>query len=404
MRFHIQNSESETRRFMKKAKILVVEDEGIIAEDLKRNLINMGYEVPSVVSSGEEAIKKAIAFSPDIVLMDIVLQGAIDGIEAAGKISSCCNIPVIYLTAYGDKKTLERAKITEPFGYIIKPFEERELHSIIEISLYKHSMERKLQEREEWLSTTLRSIDSAVITTDTKGCVKSMNPVAEALTGYMQEQAEGKNIEEVFRIVSEDTDEELENPVQRVLREGIIVGFAEHTVLIDRDGNKIPIDESGSPIRDKDGNPMGSVLTFRNITNRRQTEKALRKAAQEWRDTFDAISDFVSVIDMNFRFSRVNRALADFMDMKPEDMIGKHCYNLFCGTEPQNNCPHIKAMKLKKPVTEEMNYPNIGHPQMVTVSPIFDENGEMVSSVHFARDITEIKQAQEKMKSSATGG
>src|SRR3989337_1291461 len=119
-------------------KILVVEDESIVAEDIRKSLLNMGYSVPSIASSGEEAIKKASEHKPDLVLMDIMLEGEIDGIKAADIIRSSSDIPVIFQTAYSDDKILARAKITEPFGYIIKPFKERELRINIKIALYKH--------------------------------------------------------------------------------------------------------------------------------------------------------------------------------------------------------------------------------------------------------------------------
>jgi len=112
---------------MKKIQILVVEDESIVARDIQNTLQSLGYDVPTVISSGKAAIQKAQENRPDLVLMDIVLKGKIDGIEAAEHIRSHFNIPVVYLTAYTDDKTLERAKITEPFGYVVKPFEDREL-------------------------------------------------------------------------------------------------------------------------------------------------------------------------------------------------------------------------------------------------------------------------------------
>jgi CheY-like chemotaxis protein len=115
--------------------------------------------------------------------MDIVIHGGMDGIETAGKIRSFFDIPVVFLTAYADEKTLERAKITEPFGYLIKPFKERELHVTIEIALYKHEMEKKLKEKNQWLVSVIESIGDAVIATDPDGTIRLMNPIAEALTG-----------------------------------------------------------------------------------------------------------------------------------------------------------------------------------------------------------------------------
>ena len=130
-------------------RILVVEDESIVALDIQDRLESLGYEVPTTVASGEKAIEQAGALRPDLVLMDIQLQGRMDGVEAADQIRRLFGIPVIYLTANADHPTVERAKVTEPFGYVIKPFEERELHTTIEVALYKHQAEHKLVESEE---------------------------------------------------------------------------------------------------------------------------------------------------------------------------------------------------------------------------------------------------------------
>ncbi|HML26239.1 response regulator [Methanomethylovorans sp.] len=125
---------------MTNAKILVVEDENIVALEIKKRLQKLGYIVPGVASTGEDAISKAEGILPDLVLMDIMLKGEIDGINAAGEIRKRFNIPVIYLTAYSDGDTIERAKLTEPYGYILKPFEEDDLRTTIEIALYRHQM------------------------------------------------------------------------------------------------------------------------------------------------------------------------------------------------------------------------------------------------------------------------
>ena len=191
---------------MAQTQILVVEDEAIVAEDIRSSLLNMGYSVPATVTSGKEAIRKAGENNPDLVLMDIMLKGEMDGIETAEEMRSRFNIPVVYLTAYSDKNTLERAKITEPFGYIIKPFKERELSINIEIALFKHKMEKKLKESREWFTTTLKSTSDAVIATDSDGCVKFMNPAARSLTGWAG--AQGKPLKEVFNIISEKADED----------------------------------------------------------------------------------------------------------------------------------------------------------------------------------------------------
>ncbi len=122
---------------------MVVEDEWVIADDIRKSLKDLGYTVSSEVATGEDAIQKAEEDKPDLILMDIELKGKMDGIEAAGRIQSRFNIPVIYLTAYDNKAALERAKITGPFGYMIKPFQERELHTTIEMAIYKHKADKE---------------------------------------------------------------------------------------------------------------------------------------------------------------------------------------------------------------------------------------------------------------------
>ena len=198
---------------MNKTTVLIVEDEAIIAADLAGKLEQLGYKVAGTAAGGEEAIELACRLRPGIVLMDIRLKGALDGIEAAEAIHRSMDVPVIYLTAHSDAATIARAKITEPFGYILKPFEERELATNIEMALYKHQSDRRLREQSEWLRITLTSIGDAVITCDTDARVTFLNPVAEKLTGWKAAEATGRPLSSVFRVVNEQTGHPLEEPV-----------------------------------------------------------------------------------------------------------------------------------------------------------------------------------------------
>ena len=276
---------------MPEIKILIVEDEAIVAEDIRNSLQSLGYIIVAVVSSGEEAVAKIEEDRPALVLMDIVLKGDMDGIEAASQIHSRFNIPVIYLTAFTDEKTIERAKLTEPFGYIVKPFEDRELHSTIEMALYKYKMESKLKENESRLSTILKSIGDAVVVTDAEGSIQFMNDIAYSLTGWKHGEAIGKPLVSVFNIVNEETRKKVEDPVTKVIREGKVVGLANHTILISKDGKEIPIDDSGAPVRDKKGNITGIVLVFHDIIERYEAEKKLQQSEKRYRSLYeDALS------------------------------------------------------------------------------------------------------------------
>jgi PAS domain S-box-containing protein len=260
---------------MEKPQILIVEDESVVALDIINRLRRLGYAVTCRASAGPEAIQKADDMRPDLVLMDIRLKGDMDGVAAAEQIRTRFGIPVVYLTAFADEVTMQRAKITEPYGYVLKPFEEKGLHSTIEMALYRHQMERRLKESERWLTATLNSIGEAVIATDKEGSVIFMNPVAEALTGWSQQEVLGKDFDATFEIIDEDGQTPAENPVKKIFQQGKAVE-SNSFMLVARDGTEISIDHSAAPIKDDQGNLSGAVWTFRDITERKLAEQSAR--------------------------------------------------------------------------------------------------------------------------------
>lgn len=253
--------------------ILVVEKEIIVAKDIKKSLEALGYTV-NIADSGKEAIAKAAETQPDIVLMNIRLKQQMSGIQAAEKIWNSFNIPVVFLTAQSDINTLQQAKIAKSFGYITKPFRERELHTTIEIAIHQHQLEKKLKEPQEWLTTILTSISDAVITIDEKSCITLLNPRAELLTGWKQEDALGKNVTEVLCLVHEETHNLLEIPIDKACQAKVIIGTSEKTILIAKNGNEIPIDNNVAPIKDEQGNIKGVIVVFRDISERREFDKS----------------------------------------------------------------------------------------------------------------------------------
>ena len=260
---------------MSQTRILIVEDEMIVATDIQTTLLSLGYDVIDIVSSGEEAIYKVQELQPDFVLMDIRLQGELDGIQAAEEITANFSIPILFLTAYADQKTLERAKLTRPMGYILKPFEERELYTTIEVALYKHRMEKQLGEKSQWLNTVLISIGDAVIASNLRNCVTFMNPVAEALTGWQQQDAVNQPLAEVFKILDETSGKPIDNLVAQALQTGASVYLVDGAMLLSKNGTRIPIDQSAAPIRDANDAIQGSVLVFRDITEKKQIQQQL---------------------------------------------------------------------------------------------------------------------------------
>ena len=257
---------------MANARILIVEDESIVAKDIQNSLTSLGYTVVGVVAFGEDAVERVGVLKPDLILMDVMLKGAMDGIEATEHIRREHSVPVVYLTAYTDDDTLRRAKVTEAFGYLLKPFEDRELRTTIEMALYKHTMERKLRESREWMETTLRCISDAVIATDASGCIQFMNTKAETLTGWKSVDAIGRKLTDVFCLMEASAMALVENNLTAILAKGAVVRADTDAILISKDGRQAPIAHSAAPIRDDHGTILGVVASFRNITEQKNAQ------------------------------------------------------------------------------------------------------------------------------------
>jgi len=384
---------------MSNSRILIVEDEGIIAKDIQSTLNRSGYSVVGIASSGEEAIKKAMEIHPDIVLMDIVLEGAMDGVEAAEYIRDHFDIPVVYLTAYSDDTTLQRAKITEPFGYILKPFQEKELYTTIEMAIYKHTMQGKLKESEQWLATTLKSIGDAVIATDTGKLITFMNPVAEALTGWKQEEAIGKPLKDVFKVINEKTGKQADDPVAKVLREGVIVGLANHTVLIAKDGTKRPVDDSGAPIRDDKGKIIGVVLVFRDITERKKAQEALQRSELKYRELVQNANSIILRMDSQGNVTFFNEFAQQFFGYTEDEILGKNVVGSIVpktDSELRNLAAMIRDIGLNPEEyanNENENMRKDGGRIWVawTNKAIYDKDGNIVEILCVGNDVTERK-------------
>ena len=300
-------------------RILVVEDDVLVARDLHQTLTRAGYEVTALCRTGEEAIEAVKIQQPDVVLMDIHLQGGMDGIEAAGRIQREYQKPVVFLTGQADERTTRRARTAEPYGYLLKPFHESELRSVVELAFSRHKADRQLRASEERFVSTLRSMAEGVISTDVMGTIAFMNPVAEGLTGWSLAAATGRPLHEIFRI-SLPGGESVE---PTGLMNG---GSALRTmILTDKEGVTIPIEDNTTPIRDADGALTGIVVLFRRKEGVAPPPALPDATGTSWPNLatiVGSISDPLFALDEDWRITYLNNLAARALDGRRESLLG----------------------------------------------------------------------------------
>lgn len=259
---------------MASAGIYIVEDSFIVSLHLQKTLEGEGYRVIGTSDSGEVALREIEHLRPDIVLMDIMLNGSIDGIQAASTIKDVLRIPIIFITALTDKETIQRAKVAEPFGYLTKPFEDREIFTVIEMALYKSAIEQRLRQSEEKFFSTLKSISDGVITIDNCFCITYANPSAEIMIGSTLQNVQGRDVFDVFKLRNPATGDFPVNPFQCGISSGRVNRWPGDFILDCGRGREIPvIDGTISPIVDSKYQSSGLVLTFKDGTEKLERNK-----------------------------------------------------------------------------------------------------------------------------------
>jgi len=263
--------------------------------------------------------------------------------------------------------------------------------------------QQELERTKEDLRITLDSIGDAVIATDTSGRIVRMNPVAEELTGWPAEQARGRKLDEVFRICNAQTGERAADPVGRVLATGRVVGLANHTRLISRDGRECDIADSGAPIQGGDGSLTGVVLVFRDVTDEYRTQQTLRHNERFLEDVFEAIQDGISVLDRELNVVRTNHWMERMYDNEAP-LRGKKCYAAYQRRDaPCPWCPTVKAMETGLPQTAEVPYPDAEAATgwlELTAFPLRNEEGELQGAIEYVKDISESKRAAQALHES----
>ena len=265
---------------MTQANIVIVEDEPIVAMDIKRCLKQLGYQVAGVAANSEDAVQQIVDNRPDLVLMDIRLKGDIDGIETAWRVRQRFNVPIVYLTAHSDPETLERAKFTEPYGYILKPYEDRDLHTTIEMAIHRFHKVTEIVDNERSLQMILRSIGDAVIATDSYGYVTYMNAVAEVVTGLRRSDAVGRKMCDMLAFNDEGGRIAANHVIEQVLRDGTVASLGRNNFVTDSRSDSDQDDSTVRPLRDADGYINGAVLIIQcreKIPNRKFVDDEINK-------------------------------------------------------------------------------------------------------------------------------
>lgn len=259
-------------------KVLIVDDEATITTQLEERLRRDGFDVSGIASSGREAVQMARSLKPDVILMDIVMPGDIDGIQAAEIIKKELDIPVIFLTAYGEDRFINRAKTTGPAGYIIKPYQENAVKAAVEIALYNKEVTKKAEESKRYWRSILEKMKEGIVLADAEGKVFFWNKGAEDICGYGAEEAVGKSI--VF-FMSESVRVKYEKDILTFVKTGRVEwnrGWVE-IIGLKKDWSRFPLEMSLTPVQS--GEDTVFVCVFRDISERKKRESQLQASVEE---------------------------------------------------------------------------------------------------------------------------
>jgi PAS domain S-box-containing protein len=377
------------------ATILIAEDEGILAEDLGLSLENLGYLVGGKVSTGREAVKLAENLRPDLILMDIKLQGDIDGIEAADQIRTSLDIPVVYLTGYGEKDALDRAKMTQPYGYLGKPCTFQELRSTIETALYKHKADKRVRESEERLQLAMEATGNGLWDWDIPTGETYYSQGYCSMLGLEPQECPEHFTGWLDLIHPEDRERAWK--VNQDCIHGQAETFAVEFRLRHKDGSwRWILGRGKSVARDAEGRAIRLVGTHADITVRKKAEEDLRRSEERFRSLIDQAADAIFVHDFNGRFLDVNQQACTSLGYTRDELLSMCVTDVDPDTVPRGDSAKFWS---NLPATFEARHRRKDgaiFPVEIRLGPI--DYGETKVVLAVARDISDRKLAEEEIR------
>lgn len=369
-------------------KILLIEDEVIVGSDIKQVLEYRGYIVSDVIPTGEKALKEIENFKPDLALLDIKLAGEIDGIETADKIRKKHDVPIVYLTALGDEKTFQRARQTEPFGYIYKPAEEKDLVATVETALYKHKIQKELTVSERKFRLLFEMSKEAIYISDREPKILEANPSFLEMFGYSLDEIRKIDLKELYK------NPEKRNRLQKEIEsKGFIKDY--QAGLKKKDGTVMDCLITATVRRDSSDKIIGYQGIIRDITDQKRVQQKIKESEQKFRALFEYSNDAIFLMNPQGEQMEFNRKAAELVGYSKEELKGMSFRDLVGESEQRNAEKKLEEIKRKKsiPVYNRTVRKKDGTsvPVEVNLSLISDSKGHPIFIQSIVRDISNKK-------------
>jgi len=366
-------------------KILLIEDEVIVGSDIKQVLEYRGYIVSDVISTGEKALKTADKFKPDLALMDIKLAGDMDGIETAKHIRKRYDVPIVYLTALGDEKTFQRARQTEPFGYIYKPAEEKDLVATVETALYKHKIQKELTASERKFRLLFEMSKEAIYISDREPKIQEANPAFLEMFGYSLDEIKKIDVTELYK-----------NPKERMRIQKEIeskVFIKDYPAELKRKDSTVMDCLITATVRwDASDRVLGYQGIIRDITEQKRIQKEIKESEQKYRALFENSNDAIFLMSAQGEQIEFNQKATELVGYSKEELMRMSFRDLIAKSEKENAENKLETIRKKKsiPVYRRTVRKKDGTtlPVEVNLSLISDSKGRPLFIQSIVRDVS----------------